>query len=170
MKNYQPLIYTLMLASSSAFAEMNHEDMDHDMPGTLGSYSMTREASGTSWQPDSTPMEGLDWEIGDWSMMAHGNINLNFTDQGGKRGDTKTFSTSHFMLQGSREFDSGILNLKSTFSLDPLMGKSGYPLLFQTGETADGQNHLIDRQHPHNFFVEIAGSYAIPINNKNSLL
>ncbi|MEY4411505.1 MAG: hypothetical protein RLZ69_1079 [Actinomycetota bacterium] len=101
---------------------------------------MTREASGTSWQPDSTPMEGLDWEIGDWSMMAHGNINLNFTDQGGKRGDSKTFSTSHFMLQGARQFDSGILNLKSTFSLDPLMGKSGYPLLFQTGETADGKN------------------------------
>ena len=23
-------------------------------------------------------------------------------------------------------------------SADPLMGKSGYPLLFQTGETADG--------------------------------
>ena len=169
MKNYQHLIYSLILASSSALAEMNHEDMDHNMPGTLGSYSMTREASGTSWQPDSTPMEGLDWQIGDWSMMAHGNINLNFTDQGGKRGDSNTFSTSHFMLQGARQFDSGILNLKSTFSLDPLMGKSGYPLLFQTGETADGQNHLVDRQHPHNFFVELAGSYAIPINDKNSL-
>lgn len=171
MKIQRYFLYAFILASAPAIAEMNHENMDHDMdmPGTLGSYSMTREASGTSWQPESTPMEGLDWELGDWAMMTHGNINLNFTDQGGKRGDSKTFSTSHIMIQGAREFDSGTLNLKSTFSLDPLMGKSGYPLLFQTGETADGQNRLIDRQHPHNLFVELAGSYSIPFNDKNSL-
>lgn len=29
-----------------------------EMSGMFGPYPMTREASGTSWQPDATPMEG----------------------------------------------------------------------------------------------------------------
>ena len=46
-------------------------------------------------------------------------------------------------------------------SLDPTMGSSGYPLLLQTGETANGQTRLIDRQHPHDLFMELAASYAL---------
>src|SRR5262249_34043688 len=34
---------------------------------------------------------------------------------------------------------------------------------FQTGETADGQTPLIDRQHPHDLFMELAASYSIPV-------
>jgi hypothetical protein len=49
------------------------------------------------------------------------------------------------------------------FSLDPFMGKSGYPLLLQTGETADGIHPLVDRQHPHNFLMELAGTYSVPV-------
>lgn len=171
MKIYHYLLSALLIAPSPLLAEMAHEHMDHDMkmPGTLGSYSMTREASGTSWQPESTPMDGLGWELGDWSMMSHGNINLIYDNQGGKRGDTKTFASSMLMVQGSKDLGEGVINLKGMFSLDPLMGKSGYPLLFQTGETADGQNRLIDKQHPHNLFVELASSYSYPVNDKNSV-
>ena len=46
-------------------------------------------------------------------------------------------------------------------SLDPTMGKSGYPLLFQTGETADGTTPLVDRQHPHDFFMELSATYSV---------
>jgi len=166
MKLYQYLVLALITIPYYGFAEMQHDDMD--MPGVLGNYTMTREASGTSWQPDSTPMEGFDWELGDWSMMTHGNINLVYDNQGGKRGDTKTFTASMFMLQGSKELGEGVFNLKSMFSLDPLMGKSGYPLLFQTGETADGKNRLIDRQHPHNLVMELASSYSYPITDNHS--
>lgn len=171
MKIYHYFLSALLIAPSPLLAEMSHENMNHDMemPGTLGSYSITREASGTSWQPESTPMEGLGWELGDWSMMTHGNINLIYDNQGGKRGDTKTFASSILMVQGSKDLGEGVINLKGMFSLDPLMGKSGYPLLFQTGETADGQNRLIDKQHPHNLFVELASSYSYPVNDKNSV-
>ena len=48
-------------------------------------------------------------------------------------------------------------------SLDPLMGKRGYPLLLQTGETADGHTPLIDRQHPHDLFMELAATYDRPL-------
>ena len=44
------------------------------MAGQLGSYLMTRDASGTSWQPDSTPMRGLDWSGSGWSGMADGYV------------------------------------------------------------------------------------------------
>lgn len=176
MKIFYYSLCLLMIGSSPALAEMNHDHMNHEdmnheveMSGTLGKYPMNREASGTSWQPESTPMDGLHWKAGDWSIMTHGNINLIYNDQGGPRGDNKTYSTSHMMIQGARELDSGTLNLKGTFSLDPLMGKSGYPLLFQTGETADGKTPIIDKQHPHNLFVELAASYSMPINDKNAL-
>jgi hypothetical protein len=40
------------------------------------------------------------------------------------------------------------------------MGKGGYPLLFQLGETANGVTHLVDRQHPHDFFMELGARYS----------
>jgi hypothetical protein len=42
------------------------------------------------------------------------------------------------------------------WSLEPLtIGRGGYPELLQTGETADGRAPLIDRQHPHDLFMEL---------------
>jgi len=40
------------------------------------------------------------------------------------------------------------------------MGPQGYPLLLQTGETADGVTALVDRQHPHDLPMELAITYA----------
>ena len=56
---------------------MNMPGMDmaeHMMAGATESYSMMRDASGTAWQPDSTPMEGLHSELWGWSTMLHGYI------------------------------------------------------------------------------------------------
>ena len=174
MKHY--LLITSLLLSSYTMASaetMSHESAsepeDSGMKGVLGNYSMMREASGTSWQPESTPHDGLFWELGDWSMMTHGFIDVIYDHQGGLRGEDKSFTASMLMLQGSKELSKGTVNLKGMFSLDPLMGKSGYPLLFQTGETADGQTHLTDRQHPHNLVMELAGSYSYPVSDKNSV-
>jgi hypothetical protein len=94
--------------------------------------------------------------------MIHGFANGIYDHQGGPRGATETFSTSMLMLMGQRRLGSGTLGLKGMVSLDPLMGKSGYPELFQTGETADGKTPLIDRQHPHDFFMELSASYSLP--------
>jgi hypothetical protein len=49
------------------------------------------------------------------------------------------------------------------WTFEPSMGSSGYPLLFQTGETADGVNGLIDRQHPHDLPMELAVTYSHPV-------
>jgi hypothetical protein len=54
-------------------------------------------------------------------------------------------------------------------SPDPLMGKSGYPLLLASGETANGVDRLIDRQHPHDFFMELSASVSQNIGANSSV-
>src|SRR5207244_354614 len=49
------------------------------------------------------------------------------------------------------------------------IGKAGYPLLLQTGETADGRTPLVDRQHPHDLFMELSASYALSAGPGGSL-
>ena len=56
--------------------EHDHAAMGHKMPGFYGPYSMKREASGTSWQPEATPMGGLHIMQGDWMFMIHGSADL----------------------------------------------------------------------------------------------
>ena len=150
----------LTLAAAPVVADdmdkMAPDHMHHTMSGMYGAYPMTREASGTSWQPDSSPHEGIHDMAGEWMTMIHGYANLIYDDQGGPRGDSKTFSSSMLMLMGQRRLGEGTLGLRGMLSADPLMGKDGYPLLLQTGETADGRTPLIDRQHPHDLFMELA--------------
>jgi hypothetical protein len=150
-------------------AATGHGAMGHPMTGMYGNYSMNREASGTSWQPESTPQEGIHTMGEDWMTMIHGFANLIYDDQGGPRGDTKTFSTSMLMLMAQRPLGEGTLGLRGMLSADPLMGKSGYPLLLQTGETADGTTPLVDRQHPHDLFMELAASYSHPLSETSSI-
>ncbi len=134
------------------------------MTGQLGPYPMTRDASGTSWQPQSARMDGVMFDAGGgWSAMVHGYATLVHNDQGGPRGDTKTFVESMFMGMAQHPLAGGTLTVRAMGSLDPFMGKSGYPLLLQTGETANGRTPLTDRQHPHDLVAELAGVYSRPL-------
>lgn len=148
----------------------DHGAMDvATMRGWYGPYPMTRDASGTSWVPDASYMEGIHYAAGAWNTMTHGFINAIYDHQGGPRGDSKTFSTSMLMLMAQRTLGTGTLGVRGMVSLDPLMGKAGYPLLFQTGETADGANPLIDRQHPHDLFMELSASYSLPLSGDSAI-
>ena len=143
---------------------------DHGgMKGFLGPYSMSREGSGTSWVPDTTPHEGIHGKIGDWSTMWHGYANLIYDHQGGPRGGDKTFVNGMIMGMAQRPLGDGTLGVRAMLSPDPFMGKSGYPLLLASGETADGQRHLIDRQHPHDLFMELAGIYSRNLSATSSV-
>jgi hypothetical protein len=58
---------------------------------------------------------------------------------------------------------SGTAELRAMLTLEPAtIGREGYPLLLQTGETYRGQP-LHDRQHPHDLFMELAGTVRQPI-------
>ena len=58
------------------------DDMAMPMTGVFGPYAMSREASGTSWQPESTPDGGLHFMAGQWMLMAHGYVDAIYDDQG----------------------------------------------------------------------------------------
>ena len=140
----------------------------HGMNAFLGSYGMTREGSGTSWVPDTTPHEGIHGRFGAWSTMAHAQFNLVYDRQGGPRGGEKTFVNGMVMAMAQRPLGEGTFGLRAMLSPDPFMGPSGYPLLLASGETADGRTHLIDRQHPHDLFMELAATYSRNISDTAS--
>ncbi len=136
-------------------------DMSHSMTGALGNYAMTREASGTSWQPDITEHAGFEFMRGSWMVMFHGLLNGVYDQQNGPRGDTKRFASGMFMIMAERPAGAdATLQLRAMLSPEPLMGPRGYPLLQATGETADGKTPLVDRQHPHDLFMELSASYS----------
>jgi hypothetical protein len=165
-------------------SQMDHSQMDHSQmghaiaadehaghvtTGALGPYPMTREASGTAWQPDASEHMGLMSPSGDWMLMAHGVLNLVYDHQSGPRGDDKVFPSGMVMGMARRPLGNGTLQFKAMVSPDPLMGKRGYPLLLASGETADGITPLIDRQHPHEFFMELSASVSQNIGPRGSV-
>src|SRR5213075_1843991 len=139
------------------------------MTGALGPYPMAREASGTAWEPDASEHGGIHIMSGDWMLMAHGILDLVYDHQSGPRGDDKTFLSGMLMGMARRPIGNGTLQFKAMLSPDPLMGKSGYPLLLASGETANGIDRLIDRQHPHDFFMELSASVSQNIGTKSSV-
>jgi hypothetical protein len=136
----------------------------------LGAYSMNRDASGTSWQPDVSTHGGAHTMRGDWMLMGHALLNAVYDWQDGPRGDEKGFLAGMVMGSARRDFTSGTLNLRAMLSPDPAMGAEGYPLLFAAGETADGVVTLVDRQHPHDLFMELSASYAHRLGADDSVL
>jgi hypothetical protein len=149
---------------------MEHGVQGMTMKAALGPYPEQRESSGTAWQPDaSTAMNGPMTMSGGWMLMAHGIVNLVTDRQSGPRGADKAFVSGMVMAMASRAIGNGMLQLRTMLSPDPLMGPSGYPLLLQTGETANGRTPLIDRQHPHDLFMELSASVSQDIGSKSSV-
>ena len=146
-----------------------HSPHEALMKGALGPYSMERESSGTAWQPDASDHDGLMIMSGSWMLMAHGVVNFVGDHQSGARGDDKFFASGMLMGMARRQFGDGTVQLRAMVSPDPLMGADGYPLLLASGETANGRDRLIDRQHPHDFVMELSGSVSQNLGPNASL-
>ena len=128
------------------------------MGGALG-ISMDRMGSGTTWIPDAVPLPSRHFAAGRWMVMLHGFVFGQYDWQDGPRGDEQFGSLNWGMLMGSRPLAGGTLQLRAMLSLDPAtVGGRGYPMLIQTGESHRGEP-LHDRQHPHDFFMEVAALY-----------
>lgn len=159
------------------------QDADHEMAGMAGMESMDHmtmgrggtsyaTGSGTSRLPASEgAMHGVHFTSGDWAFMVHGYAWGAYTDQGGPRGDNEVFVTSMLMLNATHDLSSRAhVTLRSMLSLEPLMGPRGYPNLFATGETADGINQLLDRQHPHDLFMELSARIDLDLGSGSAFL
>ena len=162
-----PVDHSLMGRMTMPMGE--HAGREMAMTGALGPYPMERESSGTAWQPDASEHSGLMSTSGDWSFMAHGVLNLVYDHQSGPRGEDKAFASGMLMGMAQHPLRNGTVQFKAMISPDPLMGKSGYSLLLASGETANGIDRLIDRQHPHDFFMELSASVSQNIGPKSSV-
>jgi Heavy metal binding domain len=122
---------------------------------------MSRESSGSSWVPDSTPIYGRMLMFGDDMLMLHGAIFPRYANANTRRGDDRIDAPNWFMAMYSHPLGPNAqLGFRGMMSLDLLTeGGRGYPLLFQTGETWNGKA-LHDRQHPHDLFDEFSVSYS----------
>ena len=158
------------MQQDDAMQGMDHAAMMASMTGALGPYPMSRDASGTSWQPDVSSHGGVHVHSGDWMFMGHALLNGVYDWQDGPRGDEKAFVSGMIMGSARRDFANGdALNFRAMLAPDPFMGARGYPLLFAAGETANGVDTLVDRQHPHDLVMELAASYAHRLGSNASV-
>src|SRR5262249_39673823 len=106
-----------------------------------------------------------------WRMADDGSraLQRRLRSSGGPRGADKTFLNGMIMAMAQRPLGDGTFGLRAMLAPDPFMGANGYPLLFATGETADGRTHLIDRQHPHDLFMELATTYSYDLSKNSSV-
>ena len=138
---------------------MDHPDQAMGgMAGPLG-ISMERMGSGTTWIPDAVSVPSRSRMFGAWHLLIHGFAFVQYNKQGSDRGDDHFGSLNWAMLMASRDLAGGRIQLRSMFSLDPATATArGYPLLMQTGESHEGEP-LHDRQHPHDFWMELGVLY-----------
>lgn len=180
-----PLLAHVM-PDGTVMADDESEEMS-DMPGMnhdQGEILGEPLGSGTAWLPSGSPVHNhaLHFGLGEWMLMTHGDITVRYTGQnlnnrdrwnpgptetagtsdypGKERGGAKIDAPNWAMVSAEHAgFGNDRLLLRAMLSLDPAtIGREGYPLLFQTGEG------LVDRQHPHDLFMELAALYSHPIN------
>ena len=177
------LALSLALSTAGAAQESGTAPHDHDMGQTSPQHNMAgmnmdehaslelpspHEGSGTSWQPASVTGHEWMWMRGGWELMAHGVIFIDYNQQGGPRGAGKAESVNYGMLMEQHGLGRGTILFREMFSAESLTSPHpGFPELFQTGETYHGEP-LVDHQHPHNVFAELAALYTVPLAKKIS--
>lgn len=128
-----------------------------------------QEGSGTAWLPASTPMHAHSVKRDGWRVMLHYNLFAGIAREGSRQGGTEGTTANWVMGMADREAAGGALTLRGMLSLEPLaLKREGYPLLLQTGEAAFGEP-LVDRQHPHDLFMELALKYDRPVTARHGL-
>jgi hypothetical protein len=125
-------------------------------------------ASGTSQVPAATPMDMFMRLFGRWTLMGSANAFLTYSDQSGPRGRDKLFSTNQAMLMASHRLGRATVALHAMLSAEPAtVTGQRYPLLFASGETANGVP-IVNGQHPHDLFMELAASVKFPVGERTA--
>ena len=161
------VLTTFLTVPAISAAQTEHQ---HDMTGhKVASLFSTREASGTAWQPDETPIEGIHKVAGPWQVMFHGNVFAEFIYEPGEIHRTGGFSTHQLgstnwgMVMARRPLGRATFGLRGMLSLEPwTLRDCGALNLLATGEICEGDT-IHDRQHPHDLFMELAAHYDRPL-------
>jgi hypothetical protein len=104
-----------------------------------------------------------------WVFMQDGIITGMFNSQAGPRGGREFVVPNWWMGMLSRERGKHQFGLNAMFSLDPAtVGKAGYREIFQVGEALNGKP-LVDRQHPHDFIMQVSASWRVTLGDRTQL-
>lgn len=126
---------------------------------------------GTSVEPPASPASMLMTDRGGWRLMLHGMGFVADTQQQAKspRNRDAFFSTNWVMPMAQHRVGPGVVTLRTMLSLEPgTVHNRQYPELFQQGETAFGAP-IVDGQHPHNLWMELAAIYDQPVGKRGLL-
>ncbi len=153
------------VAAATSGAAGEHEMMSMQSSVDLAD-PMSREGSGTSWLPDSSPIYGKMFMFDRDMLMLHGAIFPRYTNVSTRRGDDRIDAPNWIMGMYSHPLSDGAqIGARLMMSLDPLTeGGRGYPLLFQSGESWNSEP-LHDRQHPHDLFDELSVSLSQKVDH-----
>jgi hypothetical protein len=106
---------------------------------------------------------------GSWLFMQDGVAFAIFNHQGGPRGGDEFRVPNWWMGMASKKAGRSQLTFTAMLSLDPAtVGKQGYREIFQVGEAIDGKP-LIDRQHPHDLFMQLAAVWRWALSDRTGL-
>ena len=156
-------MFLLMPVGTTVAQDMGGMQMGNPSNAPLG-ISMDRMGSGTTWIPDAVTVPLVHFTRGSWELMLHGFVFGQYIKQNGPRGDDQFGSLNWGMFMASRELAGGRFQVRTMLSLDPAtVTRRGYPLLLQTGEMLDGER-IYDRQHPHDFWMEVGVQYERPLS------
>lgn len=142
-----------------------HEHVE--VPGTL--LTPSRDASGTGWLPQSTPMYGVHQPWRGWDVRLNGNLTALFVYEPGERHRTGGFGTRQLagvnwgMAMLRRALGSGRIGVRTMLSAEAAtMRHCGALNFLATGDICDGDT-VHDRQQGHDVVMELAGDYEAPI-------
>lgn len=120
-------------------------------------------------QAGQKPMESTPTQASGWTVMQDGVVNGLFNRQGGPRGGREFVVPNWWMGMATKEKGRHHMGLNAMLSLDPAtVGSDGYREIFQVGEALDGKP-LIDRQHPHDFIMQLAALWQIQLGEKTAM-
>ncbi len=137
-------------------------------------------ASGTSLEPDVTPMDGLHVQIGRATLMLHGNAQVHvFNSLTGpttpgvhslnRERSTEIGSLNWLMGELSTRALGGTFGAHAMFSLEPYtLARCGYPLALGVGNFCN-DGFVTSHQHPHALFGELAASFTHSITRSVSI-
>lgn len=158
------MLTSLALLAFGTYPAAAQHEMGAGEGRNVAGVPRSREGSGTAWLPSLSPMYGHHVQVRSWELMFHENVFVQYIDEGGARGDDQLGSINWFMGVARRSLGPGELALRGMISLEPwTVGDCGYPDLLATGELCDGEP-LVDRQHPHDFFMELAVAYELSLS------
>jgi hypothetical protein len=164
--------FTLVIAAAiiapvpvAAQTEPSMVTHQHHQSDATADLFPVRDASGTAWLPDQTPMFGSEHTWSGWSVMLNGVAFASFLYEPGDVHRTGGFSTHQFvstnwgMLMARRRAGAARVGLRAMLSVEPWsVPGCGYLSFLATGEVCEGDT-IHDRQHPHDLFMELAADY-----------